>query len=369
MIDDVQTLVVGAGVVGLAIGRELARAGHEVLIVELADRVGSETSSRNSEVIHAGLYYPPGSLKARLCVEGRRLLYEFCAAFAVPHKRLGKHILATSPDEERRLQAIAETAKRNGVADLTWLTQGDIKKEEPELRCTAALFSPSTGIVDSGELMLALRGDFEAHNGALALRTGFLGARQEDERLVVSLAVDGGETALLACRNLVNAAGHGAHAVARSLAGLPECLPPRFLAKGSYCSVSGKSPFQRLVYPVPVPGALGIHVTLDLQGALRLGPDITWVDRLDYSVADDIPARFFESCRRFWPGIDGRALAPSYCGIRPKIHGPDQNFADFRIDGVEIHGLRGLVNLFGIESPGLTSALAIARHVSELLNP
>jgi L-2-hydroxyglutarate oxidase LhgO len=369
MTESVQTLVVGAGVVGLAIASRLAREGHEVLVVDSGERIGAETSSRNSEVVHAGLYYPPGSLKAQLCVEGRRMLYEFCAQFHVPHKKIGKFLVATSETERRKLEDIAKIAALNGVDDLEWVTRRDMEQEEPEVSCLAALFSPSTGIVDSGALMLALLADLEARGGATALRTTFTGARVDSEqRFVVSMALEGGAMDL-ACRNLINSAGHGAHAVASGIEGFQaSLLPPRFLAKGNYCSVSGKSPFRRLVYPVPVPGALGTHATLDLHANVRLGPDIEWVDRLDYAVSEGIEARFADNCRKFWPGVDGRVLSPSYCGVRPKIHGPEKGFADFRIDGPRDHGVPGLINLFGIESPGLTSSLAIARRVSLLLN-
>jgi L-2-hydroxyglutarate oxidase LhgO len=366
MSESVDAVVVGAGVIGLAIACELQGAGHDVLLLEKNDRIGAETSSRNSEVIHAGLYYPAGSLKARFCVEGRRLLYEFCEAFRVPHERIGKLIVATSEEERGKLRQIQALAEQNGVADLRIMRRGEVRREEPEVACVEALLSPSTGIIDSGALMLALLGEFERRGGAAALLTACVGGRVRDGELVVSTE-SGSDRLELACRTLINAAGHGAHAFAAALEGFPvSTLPPRYLAKGSYCAVSGRSPFRRLIYPVPVPGALGTHVTLDLQGGVRLGPDIAWVETLDYSVADDIAPRFAAAARKFWPAVDGRTVHPSYCGIRPKIHGPDQGFADFRIDGPERHGVSGLVNLFGVESPGLTSSLAIARHVAAM---
>jgi L-2-hydroxyglutarate oxidase LhgO len=370
MVESVDTLVVGAGVVGLAIARQLAREGHETLVMERGERIGAETSSRNSEVIHAGIYYPPGSLKARLCVEGRELLYNFCATFDVPHKRTGKFIVATSAAERAKLGEILTIGKKNGVNDLELMPGGQIARQEPEVSCIEAIFSPSTGIIDSGAFMLALLGDLEAHGGAMALKTEFLRARIDTQLgCIFAFAASEGAEFELACRNMINAAGHGAHAVAARIGGFPgSTLPPRFLAKGSYCSVSGRSPFRRLIYPVPVPGALGIHVTLDMNGGLRLGPDITWTDAVDYSVADDIGAIFKDSCRKFWPGVQDRDVTPSYCGIRPKIHGPAEGFADFRIDGPATHGVRGLINLFGIESPGLTSSLAIARAASQALH-
>jgi L-2-hydroxyglutarate oxidase LhgO len=368
MVESVETIVVGAGVVGLAIAWRLAEQGQEVLVLESEARIGTQTSSRNSEVIHAGLYYPPGSLKARLCVEGRGLLYEFCESFHVPHRRIGKFVVATDEAERAKLAEIAQIAQRNGVMDLVTMSGAEVAAEEPEVACVAALYSPSTGAIDSGALMLSLQGALESARGAIALNTKFVGARVAGaQRIDVSASSADGVTEL-SCRNLVNAAGHGAHAVAAAFVDYPVSdSPPRFLAKGSYYSVSGRSPFRRLIYPVPVPGALGTHVTPDVQGAVRLGPNITWVDALEYSVPQDIGPAFAASCRKFWPGVDGRTLTPSYCGVRPKIHGPGAGPADFRIDGPDRHGVSGLVNLFGIESPGLTSSLAIARYVGALL--
>ena len=368
MAESVETIVVGAGVVGLAIAWRLAEQGQEVLVLESEARIGAQTSSRNSEVIHAGLYYPPGSLKARLCVEGRRLLYEFCENFHVPHRRIGKFVVATDEAERSKLAEIAQTAERNGVLDLVPMSGGEVAAEEPEVSCVAALYSPSTGAIDSGALMLSLQGALESARGAIALNTKFVGARLAGANRIDISAGSADDVMELSCRNLVNAAGHGAHAVATAFADYPVAdLPPRFLAKGSYYSVSGRSPFRRLIYPVPVPGALGTHVTPDVQGAVRLGPNITWVDQLEYSVPQDIGPAFAASCRKFWPGVDSRTLTPSYCGVRPKIHGPGKGPADFRIDGPLRHGVPGLVNLFGIESPGLTSSLAIARYVAAML--
>jgi L-2-hydroxyglutarate oxidase LhgO len=369
VVDSVEILVVGAGVIGLATARRLACEGHEVLVVESGDRIGAGTTSRNSEVIHAGLYYPPGSLKARLCVEGRQRLYAFCEQFGVPHRRVGKHVVAVTEAELPKLQAIHETAAKNGVSDLVLMTRADMEKVEPAVSCVAALYSPSTGIVDSGALMLALQGDFESNGGTLVLRTRFVGARVTGERkFAVSLATTDGPLELV-CSNLINAAGHGAYEVAAGVESVPPpVLPARYLAKGNYCAVSGRAPFQSLIYPVPVPGAVGTHVTLDLQGNIRLGPDIEWVDKLDYSVSQDVAERFAESCRRYWPGVVDRLLTPSYCGIRPKIHGPNESFADFWIDARRSNSAPGLVNLFGMESPGLTSSLAIANHISLLLS-
>ena len=370
MTESIETLVVGAGVVGLAIARTLARAGHEVMIVDTAADIGTETSSRNSEVVHAGIYYPAGTLKAELCVEGRRLLYEFCRDWGVDARAIGKLIVATTEAEISKLMALRDAAIRNGVKDLAWLSEKETARIEPEVSCKAALLSPSTGIVDAHGLMRALLGDAEAHGAMLALRTRFLSATGAGTGFDARFAESSGETFVLNCRNIVNSAGHGAHAAATAIAGVDAArLPPRFLAKGNYCSVSGRSPFSHLIYPIPVPGALGTHVTLDLAGRVRLGPDIEWVDELDYSVSDAIVPRFAEACQQFWPGVKDRGIGPSYCGIRPKVHGPETGFADFVIDGPRHHGVAGLVNLFGIESPGLTSSLAIGRLVSGLLEP
>ncbi len=367
MAESVDTIVIGAGVVGLAIARHQALAGHEVLIIEAAGDIGTQTSSRNSEVIHAGIYYPAGSLKAALCVRGRGLLYDFCARNGVAVKRLGKIIVATRTAEEAKLDAIHAQAKANGVHDLQRLTRAEAVMLEPDVDCTAALLSPSTGIVDSRALMLALLGEAEANGASLALRTIMKSATPKADGFQVQLVADG-EAFDLSCRRLVNAAGHGAHGVALGIADFPpQHVPPRHLAKGSYCSVSGASPFQRLIYPVPVPGGLGIHATLDMQGQVRLGPDVRWVDSEDYGTADVDPETFRNACLSYWPGLKGRDVTPAYCGVRPKISGPGEPPADFRIDGSACHGIAGLVNLFGIESPGLTSSLAIAEHVAVLL--
>lgn len=367
MSDRIDVIVVGAGVVGLAIARALAVQGREVLVVEAASEIGTGTSSRNSEVIHAGIHYPQGSLKARLCIEGRDLLYAYCASHGVAAKRLGKLIVATSASEEAKLDTVLAQAEANGVTDLVRLDKAEAQALEPEVHCTAAVLSPSTGIVDSHALMLALLGEAESHGAMLSLRTRMISARKlrGDFEVTVSAGNDGEMT--LACSTLINAAGLGAWEVARGVEGLPpEHVPLRRLARGGYCSVSGKSPFTRLVYPVPVAGALGIHATLDMQGQVRLGPDITWIDDIDYTVPDAAAGAFRAACLRYWPGLAGREITPTYSGIRPKIHGPDESFADFRIDGPERHGIKGLVNLFGIESPGLTSSLAIARLVAGL---
>lgn len=368
MTDTIETLVIGAGAVGLAIARTLARAGHEVMIVEAAAEIGTETSSRNSEVIHAGIYYQAGTLKTRLCIEGRHMLYEFCRDFGVEARAIGKLIVATTEAEIPKLAALRDAASKNGVTNLEWLTQEEAARIEPEVTCKAALLSPSTGIIDSHGYMQALLGDAESHGAMLAVRTKFLSASRVGTGFEAGFEDGEGGRFVLDCRNIVNSAGHGAHAAAAAIEGVDTALlPPRFLAKGNYCSVSGRSPFSHLIYPIPVPGALGTHVTLDLAGRIRLGPNIEWVDSLDYSMSDEIVPEFAKACLQFWPSVTSREITASYCGIRPKLHGPDKAFADFVIAGPQQHGVKGLVNLFGIESPGLTSSLAIGRMVHGML--
>lgn len=368
MAADVDCIVVGAGVVGLAIARAAAQAGHSVLVLERAAGAGQETSARNSEVIHAGIYYPRGTLKARFCIEGRTLLYDYCAARGIGARHIGKLIVATSPAEEAKLDSIAALAAANGVEDLQWLSAAEAAALEPELRSTRGLFSPSTGILDSRAYMLSLQGEAEAGGASFAFRSQVHAVRRQDGLFVVAARGDDGATAEVTCTRLVNSAGHGAHEVARAIAGFDAAhLPPRHLARGTYCSVSGRAPFRHLVYPVPVAGALGIHATLDQGGAVRFGPDIEWVDSLDYAPSESAAARFQAAVASYWPGVADRMLEPSYAGIRPKIHGPDTAFADFCVQTEAQHGVAGLVNLFGIESPGLTSSLALAAHVVDSL--
>ncbi len=369
MTADFDAIVIGAGVIGLAIARNLAMSGQQVLVVETASRAGTETSARNSEVIHAGLYYPTNSLKAHFCVEGRHLLYAFCEEHGVATRRLGKLIVATNELEELKLQSIQAQATANGVHDLEWLTASQASSLEAEISCTAALLSPSTGVLDVQGYILALLASAEDYGTTLALQTSFVSAQIRDGLFDVSMQGAGGEASRLICRTLINSSGHGAHAVAAAIAGFSvDLLPKRFLAKGSYCSLSGKAPFKHLVYPVPVAGALGIHATLDMSGAVRFGPDIQWVDRLDYSLPEGLPEKFAGAIQSYWPAVGARSLSPSYCGIRPKIHAPNESIADFSIQFENHHGMAGLVNLFGIESPGITASLAIARHVVEGLN-
>jgi L-2-hydroxyglutarate oxidase LhgO len=365
MSPDFDAIVVGAGVIGLAIARKLAMSGQQVLVLEAAARAGTETSARNSEVIHAGIYYPTNSLKARLCVGGREHLYAFCEEHGVATRRIGKLIVATTENEIAKLKSIQTQALANGVNDLEWLTSTQVSTLEPEIRCCAALLSPSTGILDVQGYVLALQASAESFDTTFAFQTAFISAQKTDGLFDVSTRGVGGETSGLTCRKLINCAGHGAHAVGAAITGCPvDALPPRFLAKGSYCCLSGQASFNHLIYPVPVSGALGIHATLDMAGAVRFGPDIQWVDVLDYAMPAGLAEKFTQAIQFYWPAIDTRCLTPSYCGIRPKIHGPDEGFADFSIQFEEHHGIINLVNLFGIESPGITASLAIASHVA-----
>jgi L-2-hydroxyglutarate oxidase LhgO len=355
--DNVPAVVIGAGVVGLAVARELAARGHETLILEAAGRFGEGASSRNSEVIHAGIYYRPGSLKARLCVAGRDRLYEFCRTRAIPHQRCGKLIVASEAAQLPGLTQIATTAAANGV-QLELLEGAAARALEPALACEAALHSPVTGIIDSHAYMLALLAEAEQHGATLACGSAVTRLGVEDDGIVLS--VNCAEPSLRA-RRVVNCAGMQAPAVAQLIAGFPpQYIPRAYFAKGSYFTLRGKSPFRRLIYPLPIPGGLGIHLTLDLAGRARFGPDVQWVESCEYSVDAQCGVAFYEAVRRYWPGLEDGALQPGYAGVRAKISAPDEPAADFRIDDATVHGVPGLVNLFGIESPGLTASLALA---------
>ena len=362
---EAEAVVIGAGVVGLAVARRLALAGLDTIVLEKNDHIGMETSARNSEVIHAGIYYPQGSLKARLCVEGKQLLYDFCAQHGVPHKRLGKLVVGHA-GQEAQIVAIAQLASDNGVDDLRPLGKREIAALEPAVNADMGLFSPSTGIIDSHQYMLALLGDRTLVRG-----TQVTAIRPKDGGWLLSVDSEGDEIALEA-RLVVNAAGLWAQSVASRTEGLRD-IPPLFLAKGNYAGLSIKSPFRHLVYPAPEPGGLGVHVTLDMGGRARFCPNVEWLTSrdpadIDYTVSPDIAARFAPVIATYWPEVKAEMLAPDYAGVRPKLSGPGEPNADFRIEGPQVHGLPGLVNLFGIESPGLTASLAIADHVAALLN-
>jgi L-2-hydroxyglutarate oxidase LhgO len=370
MTDRIECIVIGAGVIGLAVARELALSGREVLVAEAAAAFGTGTSSRNSEVIHAGIYYPAGSLKTRLCVEGRPELYAYCASRNIPHRRCGKLIVATDDAEEAKLADLQRIAAANGLApdDLPRPMSGaDARKLEPALSCTAALLSPSSGIIDSHALMLSYLGEAEANGAALALNTAFVRAEPQGGGFLVTFS-SGGETYQLACDLLINCAGLHAQQVAQAIDGVPStAIPTLYMVKGNYFTVPGRAPFTHLIYPTPVQKGLGVHVTLDLGGQMRFGPDTEDVDRIEYSVDPARGDSFYAAIRRYWPGLPDGALVPAYCGIRPKLQGPGESFRDFLIESGAPYGLPGLVNLFGIESPGLTSSLAVAKVVKGLL--
>ena len=360
--DQVDAVVIGAGVVGLAVGRALAMRGLETLVLERELAIGTGVSSRSSEVIHAGLYYPAGSLKARLCVRGRQLLYAHCASHGVAHRRCGKLVVATAPEQLPGLHALQAKAAVNGVDDLRWLTREEAQALEPQLRCEAALLSPSTGIVDSHGLMLSLQGDLERHGGAVAFGAAVTAVERGGPGHVVRTS-----ELSLGARLVVNAAGLHAPLLARTIEGLPPPPVARF-SKGCYFALQGRAPFSRLVYPLPQDACLGVHLTLDLGGQARFGPDAQWLDvdrpeDIDYAVDPARAEAFYDDVRRYWPALPDGALQPAYSGVRPKIHAPHEPTPDFRIDGPAQHGVPGLVNLMGIESPGLTSALAIAEEV------
>jgi len=364
---DFDAVVVGAGAVGLASGYALSRRGLSIVVLEKETGIGQGVSSRNSEVVHGGLYYPTGSLRATLCVQGRRLLYAFLEQHHIPYDRCGKLVVASQPEDVPRLEAILGQAHRNNVEDMEELTGAQARALEPELRVEAALLSPQSGVFDSHGYMLALQGEIEDHGGSVVLSTPFAGAAPLPAG-GFSVRTGGAEPAELTCRYLVISGGLGAQGAAAAIEGYPdEDIPELHYGKGVYFLLNGKAPFQRLIYPPPIPGALGTHYRRDLGGQARFGPDLHYVDEIDYSVDPGLADEFYAKVRTFWPGLPAGALAPDYAGIRPKIHGPGEAQPDFRIDGAEIHALEGLVALFGIESPGLTSSLAIGETVAARL--
>jgi L-2-hydroxyglutarate oxidase LhgO len=365
--DSVDTVVIGAGVVGLAIARRLAMAGQEVVLLEQESEFGTVTSARNSEVIHAGIYYETGSLKAQLCVEGNRRLYEFCESHGVSHRRCGKLIVAADDKQIEGLAKIEKRALAADVRDLRWLDAPEAIRMEPALHCVRALLSPSTGIIDSHGLMLAYLGEAEDHGAMLAKLSKLVAARVVPGGFELAIDVEGARMDLC-CRRLINSAGLAAPAMAAVIEGLaPDHVPTAYMAKGNYFSLSARCPFSHLIYPIPNEAGLGVHLTLDLAGQGRFGPDVEWVDREDYNVDIRRADGFYAEIRRYWPGLPDNSLQPAYAGIRPKIVGPGQTAADFVLEGPETHGVPGLVNLFGIESPGLTSSLPLADRVHTLL--
>ncbi|TMH72237.1 MAG: NAD(P)/FAD-dependent oxidoreductase [Betaproteobacteria bacterium] len=364
--EQVDAVIVGAGVVGLAIARALALGGRETIVLESESTIGTGTSSRNSEVIHAGIYYPPGSLKAKLCVAGRRALYPFLAERGIAHRRCGKLIVATDPGQIQGLEKLHAQAQANGVGDLRMLAAREARALEPQLACVAALESPSTGIVDSHAFMLGLRGEAEDHGVAIAFRSPLLAGHIRQGG--IELEVGGAEPMCLLAQTVVNCAGLFAQDVARSIEGFPaERIPPTHYCKGSYFGLSGRSPFSRLVYPAPEAAGLGVHLTLDLAGQARFGPDVEWIERIDYDVDPRRAEVFYKAIRSYWPDLKDGALRPAYSGIRPKMRPRGEPACDFLIQGPADHGVARLVNLFGIESPGLTASLAIGDAVRDLL--
>jgi L-2-hydroxyglutarate oxidase LhgO len=370
--EQLDVVVAGAGVVGIAVARALAQAGREVLVLDAAEGIGTGTSSRNSEVIHAGIYYPKDSLMARFCVQGRRMLYDFCRDRGVPFMNCGKLIVATSPEENDRLAGIQARAEANGVEGMRVLTAAEAIAMEPNLACTGALLSPTTGVVDSHAYMLALQGEAEHAGAMFVFHSPVLSGRADADG--VEIEIGGAEPMSLRCRLFVNAAGLDAPALARRIAGMPrQLIPPDHYAKGNYFTLTGKSPFSRLIYPVPVPGGLGVHLTIDLGGQARFGPDVEWIERapdgsLDYRVDPRRADGFYDAVRRYWPALKDGALQPGYAGIRPKIVPKGAPAQDFVAQAGRVHGIPALVNLFGIESPGLTAAVALAEHVREMVN-
>jgi L-2-hydroxyglutarate oxidase LhgO len=363
--EEMDCVIIGAGVVGLAVARSLAQAGRDVLVLEACETFGTQTSARSSEVIHAGIYYPRNSLKARLCVRGKQLLYDYLRERHLPFRQTGKLMVATQPEQVAQLETLRLQALANGVDDLRHMSANEARALEPDLQCVAALWSPSTGIVDSHALMLSLLGDLEAAGGVLAVQSGFAAAKAAAGAIEL-VAEDGTR---LRAKTVVNAAGLHACDVARRCQGMwPEAVPAAHYAKGNYFSLTMASPFRHLIYPLPEAAGLGVHLTLDMGGQARFGPDVQWVDSpLDLSVDPIRSAVFYGEIRKYWPALPAGSLQPAYAGMRPKISGPGEPSADFLIQGEAEHGVPGWVNLLGIESPGLTSALAIAQHVTQLV--
>ena len=367
MRDTIEIVVIGAGVVGLAIARAFARAGREVIILERNSRIGEETSARNSEVIHAGIYYPTGSLKAIHCVRGKEKLYRYCVKKGVSHNRCGKIIVSTQSGQQPELKALHSQATANGITDLQWLTRSEVEKLEPSVQCVTGLLSPSTGIIDSHSFMLALQADLEAANGSVAILSELVRAKVSDEGLQLTVKVDDQELELTA-NTLINSAGLYASQMANKIEGLSvHSIFRTYYAKGNYFTYDGPPPFSRLIYPLPENAGLGVHATLDLANQVRFGPDVQWVNNIDYTVDGERIDKFYAAVRKYWPELPDGSLSSGYAGIRPKIVAEGKPPGDFIIQGPKKHGVPGLINLYGIESPGLTAALSIADHVIALL--
>lgn len=366
MSERVDCIVIGAGVVGLAVARAIALTGREVIVLEKADTIGSETSSRHSEVIHAGIYYAQDSLKARFCVAGKKAMYDFCDDHGVAYNRCGKIIVATNEAQLPELERLKANAAANGVEDLEWMTPAQVTALEPAVFCVGALLSPSTGILDSHGYMLALQGDAEAAGAMIAFLTPVVGGQVMNDGIRIDCG--GAAPMSLTADIVINSAGLWAQSIAASIAGVPaESVPPTYYCKGNYYTLSGKPPFQRPIYPVPENAGLGVHVTVDLGGQVRFGPDVEWVDSIDYDVDPARADKFYAAIRKYYPALKDGAIQPGYSGIRPKIQAPDEAARDFVIQGPQDHGIRGLINLYGIESPGMTSSLAIAGFVQKLI--
>ena len=365
---ELDVVIVGAGVIGLSIARELALAGREVIVLERNANIGEETSSRNSEVIHAGIYYPQDSLKAQLCTRGKVLLYSYCDKKSISYNRCGKLIVALTEDQKKTLHKLQSYALKNGVYDTETLDAAEVRKLEPSIQCSAGLFSPSTGIIDSHHLMLSLQSDLENAGGRVVPLSEFTEAHLKGNKLHLKIKSD--ETPIsITAQCMINCAGLYGSSVANNIDGLDaKYIPKTRYARGVYFTYQAKHPFQHLIYPMPEPGGLGIHLTLDLAGKARFGPDVEWIKQLEYTVDAHRGDRFFKSISDYWPNVKREALMPGYAGIRPKIVGPNDPPGDFMIQGPRVHGVNGLVNLFGMESPGLTASLAIAEHVMEIFS-
>ena len=365
-ISKVECAVIGAGVIGLAVARALAKQGREIVILESGNAIGTGTSSRNSEVIHAGIYYPKDSLKAKLCVRGKEQLYSYCPKHGIAHNRCGKLIIATNKIQLKTLEEIEVKARNNGVADIKWLDQNQVSKLEPDITAMAALLSPSTGLIDTHSLMLAYQGEAEDRGAMIAFNSPVINCFIEDSG--IRLHVGGNQPTQLMCDIVINSGGLYAQNLAASIEGFPAShVPATYYAKGTYFVLSGRSPFKRLIYPVPDEAGLGIHLTLDLAGQAKFGPDVEWITEIDYQVDPFRSKKFYAAIRNYWPGLPENALLPGYTGIRPKLLGAGNPPSDFIISGPDTHGVQGLVNLFGIESPGITASMAIAEEVLSVL--